>query len=72
MTQECQALWARSQLTLKHENAAAPGWVPPLLPAPVHSQVLPNGHEKAGGSMLPQAPLCPRGRRPLQLLIPSL
>lgn len=43
-----------------------------LLPAPVHGQVLPDGHQQAVGPMLPDALLGPGHRRLLQLFIPGL
>ena len=43
-----------------------------LSPAPVHGQVLPDGHQQAGGPMLPDAFLGPGHCRLLQLFIPGL
>lgn len=65
-TQASQALCGSSQVTLECSGCR------PLLPAPVHSQVLPNGHQKVGRSMFPQTLLCPRCSRSLQFIIPGL
>lgn len=45
---------------------------PQVSPAPVNSQVLPNGPDEVAGAVVPDALLSPGVCCPLQLLIPAL